>query len=359
MVEPSSPCPPGEKPIAPLNIRKVSGASSSTGSASRPSGNDIIAGKAPRGGRFYDRRRPNITIYKDDDAAEDKVLEAGKDESMSKRKNWWSRKDKAADRPEGKDTKDTENDAAKHKRQWEDLDDRVDRQNRRSPATTSKVHGKNGSDQISQASSEFPMRVDVPEPPKTIAPKKSFLDMFKKRVGEKTSARPSPPSPNGLALGGTSSPASSQSKQKEKKAGMLTWYNCAGPSDASSSTLAPSFDISHSPSRPSDRSHPSASHHSGSSSTITPGAAVEYQSNWLQRFLHIKPASRVFCFGISRGKARSELVRVMREWKKFGIRDVKFDRGRNTITARVDKANRKQTLVSLPFPELLTYLRTL
>ncbi|KAK3076802.1 hypothetical protein LTS18_012020, partial [Coniosporium uncinatum] len=180
MVEPSSPCPPGEKPIAPLNIRKVSGASSSTGSASRPSGNDITAGKTPQGGRFYGRYRPNITIHEDDDADEDNVLEAGKDDSMSKRKNWWSRKDKTVDRKEEKDKKDEENDPAKHKRQWEDLDDRVDRQDRRSPATATKVNGKNGSDQLSQASSEFPMRVDVPEP-KTITPKKSFLDMFKKR----------------------------------------------------------------------------------------------------------------------------------------------------------------------------------
>lgn len=69
--------------------------------------------------------------------------------------------------------------------------------------------------------------------------------------------------------------------------------------------------------------------------------AVETQQNWLARVLHIKPASRVVCFQIGRGRVRQELVRLLREWKKYGVRDVSFDRQTNIVAARVDKVNCK------------------
>jgi hypothetical protein len=63
--------------------------------------------------------------------------------------------------------------------------------------------------------------------------------------------------------------------------------------------------------------------------------------NWLSRFLHIKPASKTLCFHIGRGKVRQDLVRLLRDWQRFGVRDVSFDRRTNVINARVDKSNRK------------------
>jgi serine/threonine-protein kinase HSL1 (negative regulator of Swe1 kinase) len=65
------------------------------------------------------------------------------------------------------------------------------------------------------------------------------------------------------------------------------------------------------------------------------------QMNWLSRFLHIKPASRTLCFQIGRGKVRQDLVRLLRDWQRFGIQDVSLDRESNSISARVDKSNRK------------------
>jgi serine/threonine-protein kinase HSL1 (negative regulator of Swe1 kinase) len=75
------------------------------------------------------------------------------------------------------------------------------------------------------------------------------------------------------------------------------------------------------------------------------------QMNWLSRFLHIKPANKTLCFHIGRGKVRQDLVRLLRDWQRFGIRDVTFDRPTNTIHGRVDKNNRKYT--SFSFPNLL------
>jgi hypothetical protein len=63
--------------------------------------------------------------------------------------------------------------------------------------------------------------------------------------------------------------------------------------------------------------------------------------NWLSRFLHIKPATKTLCFHVGRGKVRGDLVRLLREWQRFGVRDVTFDRKANIINARVDKVNRK------------------
>jgi serine/threonine-protein kinase HSL1 (negative regulator of Swe1 kinase) len=65
--------------------------------------------------------------------------------------------------------------------------------------------------------------------------------------------------------------------------------------------------------------------------------------NWLSRFLHIKPANKTLCFHIGRGKVRQDLVRMLRDWQRFGVRDVTFDRKTNNINARIGKNNRKYT----------------
>lgn len=67
----------------------------------------------------------------------------------------------------------------------------------------------------------------------------------------------------------------------------------------------------------------------------------ETQMNWLSRFLHIKPASKTLCFQIGRGKVRKDLVRLLRDWQRFGVQDISADRKTNVITGRVDKSNRE------------------
>jgi hypothetical protein len=67
----------------------------------------------------------------------------------------------------------------------------------------------------------------------------------------------------------------------------------------------------------------------------------EVQMNWLSRFLHIKPASKTLCFQVGRGRVRQDLDRLLRDWQRFGVRDVNLDRNNNVINARVDKSNRK------------------
>ncbi|KAK4548136.1 hypothetical protein LTR36_010005 [Oleoguttula mirabilis] len=63
------------------------------------------------------------------------------------------------------------------------------------------------------------------------------------------------------------------------------------------------------------------------------------ERSWFARFFHIKPAVKVICFSIPRGRARQELVILFKEWQRHGVRDLEYSRETNTITARVDKQN--------------------
>jgi len=77
------------------------------------------------------------------------------------------------------------------------------------------------------------------------------------------------------------------------------------------------------------------------SDTSARAGPPEIQMNWLSRFLHIKPASKTLCFHIGRGRVRQDLVRLLRDWQRFGVQDVSFNREINAISGRVDKSNRK------------------
>ncbi|KAI1823693.1 hypothetical protein F4861DRAFT_509466 [Xylaria intraflava] len=66
---------------------------------------------------------------------------------------------------------------------------------------------------------------------------------------------------------------------------------------------------------------------------------IEPQQNWLARLFRVKPATKYLCFSISRRRARQEMVILLKEWRKYGIRDVQVDRGRNIVFARVGQKN--------------------
>ncbi|KAI3396323.1 hypothetical protein diail_12289 [Diaporthe ilicicola] len=66
---------------------------------------------------------------------------------------------------------------------------------------------------------------------------------------------------------------------------------------------------------------------------------IEPQQNWLARLFRVKPAMRYLCLQISRRRARQEVAILLREWRKWGIRDVEVDKERNIVFARVGKKN--------------------
>ncbi|OAP61432.1 serine/threonine protein kinase (Kcc4) [Fonsecaea erecta] len=68
---------------------------------------------------------------------------------------------------------------------------------------------------------------------------------------------------------------------------------------------------------------------------------IEINQNWFAKFFHIKPATRVICLQISKGKARRELVKILKDWRKYGLRDVLTERraGCDVVRGRVDASN--------------------
>lgn len=66
---------------------------------------------------------------------------------------------------------------------------------------------------------------------------------------------------------------------------------------------------------------------------------IEPRQNWLARLFHVKPATRYLCLQISCRRARQEVAILLREWRKWGIRDVEVDKERNVLFARVGKKN--------------------
>ncbi|KAL8963391.1 MAG: hypothetical protein Q9193_000344 [Seirophora villosa] len=61
--------------------------------------------------------------------------------------------------------------------------------------------------------------------------------------------------------------------------------------------------------------------------------------NWLMKFLRIKPAVTVLPFQVSRVRARKEIVHVLREWKRYGMRDIVVDKAAGRVWCRVGVKN--------------------
>lgn len=75
----------------------------------------------------------------------------------------------------------------------------------------------------------------------------------------------------------------------------------------------------------------------------------EASQSWFAKFLRLKPATSVLVLGIGKVHARKEIVKILREWRKFGIRDVEVEK-RSTgdvVRARVDAANCKCTTLTI------------
>lgn len=63
--------------------------------------------------------------------------------------------------------------------------------------------------------------------------------------------------------------------------------------------------------------------------------------NWFARFFHIKPATRVVALQTSKTKARKEVYKTLREWKQYGMEDVRLDKAENIVYGRVGEGNCK------------------
>jgi hypothetical protein len=61
--------------------------------------------------------------------------------------------------------------------------------------------------------------------------------------------------------------------------------------------------------------------------------------NWLATLFNVKPVSKSICFSVSNRRARQEIVTILKEWKRYGIRDLQVDKKRNIVFGKVAAKN--------------------
>jgi serine/threonine-protein kinase HSL1 (negative regulator of Swe1 kinase) len=302
--------------VAPLNIRKRSGASTNS---QKTTDAPTVAWPGPISNapvRAFQDVQNDLQAARPVQPAP--ALEK-KNTVIKKKKSLWFRRD-----TEEKD-RDQENKENQVKpkaslrllqipQAWHGLDDRI-KHDLPSPNLPAPPHTAKHSDGSNDT--EFPMRVSSALTTKSDGTRKGFFAFFGKKTKEDKGKRP-------MELGGEFLDLHS----------LLNNADNIQAVNFSSSSILSGFDL-------------------GPEHTDNPprNGPPEMQMNWLSRFLHIKPANKTLCFQIGRGKVRQDLVRLLRDWQRFGIRDVSFDRDTNIISAGVDKNNRKYTFT--PCPDLL------
>jgi serine/threonine-protein kinase HSL1 (negative regulator of Swe1 kinase) len=86
---------------------------------------------------------------------------------------------------------------------------------------------------------------------------------------------------------------------------------------------------------------------------------IEPQQNWLARLFHVKPAMRFICFSVSKRRARQEIASLLKEWRKYGAKDIVVDKERNIVFGRVGPRNCKSPAgkrYSFPCNTTLTFV---
>jgi serine/threonine-protein kinase HSL1 (negative regulator of Swe1 kinase) len=298
--------------VAPLNIRKRSSAStllrgSNDGNSVPWPGPSSVATVRP-----YQEVQNDLLAARTKDVV---AVPERKEIMVKKKKSFWFRRSTEEDELEQENK---ENNVKKKvstrilqiPEAWQSLDDRLKHE---PPIVRANPDGLKHIIKQSDGStgSEFPMRNSSASAPKgDNAAKKAFFALFSRKAKEDKGKRP-------MELGSKfSTPLYRRS-----------FPNSFGAVDFSSSSIFSSFD---------------RCPENGTDNAPRTGP-LDMQMNWLSRFLHIKPASKTLCFNIGRGKVRQDLVCLLRDWQRFGVRDVHFDRNSNVIDARVDKNNRKYT----------------
>ncbi|KAL3460660.1 hypothetical protein BJX64DRAFT_300594 [Aspergillus heterothallicus] len=61
--------------------------------------------------------------------------------------------------------------------------------------------------------------------------------------------------------------------------------------------------------------------------------------NWFTRVFQFKPATRVVALNTSKIKGRKEVYKMLREWKQYGVEDIRLDKANSIIYGRVGESN--------------------
>ncbi|KAK8140559.1 Pkinase-domain-containing protein [Apiospora sp. TS-2023a] len=122
---------------------------------------------------------------------------------------------------------------------------------------------------------------------------------------------------------------------KKKSFSFAFWRNSKDEEQLQLSLAGPEYDDSPSPDNVRMRNHPPRAPRADKRNENVATRNIEPQQNWLARLFRVKPATDHLCFNISRRRARQEIAILLKEWRRYGIRDVQVDKDRNIVFGRV------------------------
>ncbi|KAH6646969.1 hypothetical protein BKA67DRAFT_684429 [Truncatella angustata] len=137
----------------------------------------------------------------------------------------------------------------------------------------------------------------------------------------------------------TISTAPKISPAKKRSFSLAFWRNSKRQDDMKLSLADIDFDDDTSPEPVRMFSHPARPPHNGTWKDNVAKRNIEPQQNWLARLFRVKPATQHLCFNISRRRTRQEIAILLKEWRRYGIRDVQVDKDRNIVFGRVGQKN--------------------
>ncbi|KAK8042145.1 hypothetical protein PG993_006668 [Apiospora rasikravindrae] len=191
----------------------------------------------------------------------------------------------------------------------------------------------------------------IPEEPSTISQGSSSGGMKKKSSWFKRASKDKEDifkSHQGSASGKTEELSYSESNvssapavppTKKKSFSFAFWRNSKDGEEMKLSLGGPDFDDSPSPEPVRMFNHPSRPPRADKWNESVATRNIEPQQTWLARLFRVKPATDHLCFNISRRRVRQEIVILLKEWRRYGIRDIQVGKNRNIVFGRVGKHN--------------------
>ncbi|KAM0333604.1 hypothetical protein ACHAQA_002269 [Verticillium albo-atrum] len=125
---------------------------------------------------------------------------------------------------------------------------------------------------------------------------------------------------------------------KKKTFGLMFWKN--GKSENRMSIAGPEYEDSPSPdSHRAVRAKASRQSEQSLAESDSGVRKIEVHQTWLARLFGVKPATSHMCLVVSRKRARQEIAILLKDWRRYGIRDIQVDKERNIVFARIGSKN--------------------
>ncbi|EXF81500.1 hypothetical protein CFIO01_10323 [Colletotrichum fioriniae PJ7] len=127
---------------------------------------------------------------------------------------------------------------------------------------------------------------------------------------------------------------------KKKGFGLLFWKSSKAKSEGKMAIAGPDYDDSSSPDDRRVIGHETSRKSVKSWNDSEKGArTIAVHQNWLARLFGVKPATSYVCLVMSRKRARQEMVILLKDWRRYGMRDIQVEKERNIVFARVGAQN--------------------